>query len=161
MARRAGTKPVVAGIDAEHDVALISLPALGAFLVRYRARALVIHVVRQLVSRRFGIDGDRSGQGAVARVREALAPTQRIAGRDPAAVTHLALVGLRGRVRLLAGMVRDNRPWRLVPHLAGATAAAAGTAAYGITCGTGLPRPSSDAKPCCTTSRPRSRWRSG
>lgn len=39
---------------------------------------------------------------------------------------------MRGRLRLLAGMVRDNRPWRLVPNLAGATAAAAGTAAYGL-----------------------------
>jgi hypothetical protein len=29
-------------------------------------------------------------------------------------------------------MVRDNRPWRLVPHLASATAAAAATAAFGI-----------------------------
>ena len=44
----------------------------------------------------------------------------------------LALVGLRGRLRLLAGMVRDNRPWRLVPHLSTATAAAAATAAYGL-----------------------------
>jgi hypothetical protein len=132
LPRRAGTKPVVAGIDAEHGVAMISLPALGAVRVRRRVRALLIRVVRQLVSRRFGIDGDRRGPGAVARLREALAPTQRISGRHHAAVTHLALVGLRGRVRLLAGMVRDNRPWRLVPHLAGATAAAAGTAAYGI-----------------------------
>ena len=44
----------------------------------------------------------------------------------------LALVGMRGRLRLLAGMVRDNRPWRLVPHLSTATAAAAATAAYGL-----------------------------
>jgi hypothetical protein len=68
----------------------------------------------------------------VARLREALAPTQRMPGGRQSPATHLALVGLRGRLRLLAGMVRDNRPWRLVPHLAGATAAAAGTAAYGI-----------------------------
>src|SRR4029079_12381667 len=39
---------------------------------------------------------------------------------------------LRGRSQLLAGMILDNRPWRLVPHLAGATAAAAATAAYGL-----------------------------
>ena len=41
-------------------------------------------------------------------------------------------MGVRGRLRLLAGMVRDNRPWRLVPHLSSATAAAAATAAYGV-----------------------------
>jgi hypothetical protein len=45
---------------------------------------------------------------------------------------HLALTGLRGRLRLLAGMVRGNRPWRLVPHLSTATAAAVATSAYGI-----------------------------
>jgi hypothetical protein len=132
LPRRAGTKPVVAGVDVEHGVAMISLPALGAVLVRHRARALLVRVVRQLLSRRLGIDGDHRGRGMVARLREALAPTQRVPGGRDSDATHLALVGLRGRVRLLAGMVRDNRPWRLVPHLAGATAAAAGTAAYGI-----------------------------
>lgn len=44
---------------------------------------------------------------------------------------HLALTGFRGRLRLLRGMVHANRPWRLMPHLASATAAAA-TAAFGI-----------------------------
>jgi hypothetical protein len=132
LPRRAGTKPVVAGIDVEHGVAMISLPALGAVLVRHRTRALMTRVVRQLVSQRLGIEGEHGGQGVVARLREALAPTQRMSGGDQSAATHLALVGLRGRLRLLAGMVRDNRPWRLVPHLAGATAAAAGTAAYGV-----------------------------
>lgn len=132
LPRRAGTKPVVAGIDVEHGVAMISLPALGAVLVRHRARALLIHVVRQLVSRRLEIERDHGERGAAARLREALAPTERVSEGYQSAETHLALVGLRGRIRLLAGMVRDNRPWRLVPHLAGATAAAAGTAAYGI-----------------------------
>ncbi|HEU5474019.1 MAG TPA: hypothetical protein VFV67_25520 [Actinophytocola sp.] len=132
LPRRAGTKPIVAGIDIEHGVAMISLPALGAVLVRHRARALLIRVVRQLVSPRLGIDGDHGRRGALARLREMLAPTQRMSGGHRSAVTHLALVGLRGQLRLLAGMVRDNRPWRLVPHLAGATAAAAGTAAYGV-----------------------------
>lgn len=132
LPRRAGTTPVVAAVDVEHGVAMISLPALGAVLVRSRARALLIRVVRQLVSRRLGIDGDHGGRGAMPRLREALAPTERISGGHTSAETHLALVGLRGRVRLLAGMVRNNRPWLLVPHLAGATAAAAGAAAYGI-----------------------------
>ncbi|HEX6340652.1 hypothetical protein [Umezawaea sp.] len=132
LPRRAGTRPVAASVDVDHGVAMISLPALGAVLVRRRARALLVRVVRQLVSRRLGIDGDHDGRGAAARLREALAPTERLPDDRESSATHVALVGLRGRLRLLAGMVRDNRPWRLVPHLAGATAAAAGTAAYGI-----------------------------
>ncbi|PPK66261.1 hypothetical protein V5P93_003978 [Actinokineospora auranticolor] len=132
LPHRAGTSPVVAGVDVEHGVAVISMPALGAVLVRRRTRALLIRVVRQLVSRQPGTDWEHDQQGAAARVREALAPTQRLPDDRDSPTTHVALVGLRGRLRLLAGMIRDNRPWRLVPHLAGATAAAAGTAAYGI-----------------------------
>ena len=136
LPRRAETKPIVAGVDVEHGVAMISLPALGAVLLRRRARALLIHVVRQLVSRQPGGDGDHNDNGAVTWLRETLAPTQPLPDDRTSSPTHVALVGLRGRLRLLAGMVRDNRPWRLVPHLAGATAAAAGTAAYGITSST-------------------------
>ncbi|GLZ40577.1 hypothetical protein [Actinokineospora sp. NBRC 105648] len=132
LPRRTGARPVVAGIDVEHGVAMISMPALGAVLVRRRARRLLVRVVRQLVSQRFGIEGDQGRRGLADRLGEVLAPTQRVSGGHQSAASHLALVGLRGRLRLLAGMVRDNRPWRLVPHLAGATAAAAGTAAYGV-----------------------------
>jgi hypothetical protein len=45
---------------------------------------------------------------------------------------HIALVGLRGRLRLLAGMVKSNRPWRLVPSLSPAIASAAAGAAFGV-----------------------------
>ncbi|OLR94742.1 hypothetical protein [Actinokineospora bangkokensis] len=132
LPRRSGTSPVAAGVDVDHGVAVISLPALGAVLVRRRARALLVRVVRHLLSRRSGAEGDPGDQGGVTRLSEALAPTKPLSDDDGSAQTHVALVGLRGRLRLLAGMVRDNRPGRLVPHLAGATAAAAGTAAYGV-----------------------------
>ncbi|RJQ66989.1 hypothetical protein D5S17_35000 [Pseudonocardiaceae bacterium YIM PH 21723] len=130
LPQRAGTRPVVAGVDVEEGVALISLPALGAVLVRRRVRALLVRVVRSLLSRS-GIDGEHD-VGPAERLREALVPTKLLTDQRRSSTTRVALVGLRGRLRLLAGMVRDNRPWRLVPHLAGATAAAAGTAAYGI-----------------------------
>jgi hypothetical protein len=62
---------------------------------------------------------------------EPLRSAEHIDAEDAHTDQHLALAGVRGRLRLLAGMVRDNRPWRLVPHLSSATAAAAAVA-YGV-----------------------------
>ncbi|MEU4249955.1 hypothetical protein AB0F15_21355 [Amycolatopsis sp. NPDC026612] len=127
LPRRAGTVPIASDY---HGVAMVSLPALGALRLRGRASRLVVHLVRHLVAHRSEKEADPP-RGVLDRLRELVAPTRHIRGRG-AADEHLALVGVRGRLRLLAGMIRDNRPWRLVPNLAGATAAAAATAAYGI-----------------------------
>ena len=40
--------------------------------------------------------------------------------------------GTRGRIRLLTGMVRDNRPWRLIPNLTSVLGAALAAAAFGL-----------------------------
>ncbi len=130
LPRRAGTVPIASDYNGDHGVAMVSLPALGALRLRGRASRLVIHLVRHLVAHRSAKEADPS-RGILDRLRELVAPTRHIRGRG-AADEHLALVGVRGRLRLLAGMIRDNRPWRLVPNLAGATAYAAATAAYGI-----------------------------
>ncbi|MGV9366416.1 hypothetical protein [Amycolatopsis sp. NPDC003731] len=130
LPRRAGTVPIASDYNADHGVAMVSLPALGAVRLRHRARRLIVHLVRHLVAPRSTKVVDPPPR-ALDRLRELVAPTRHVEGRG-AADEHLALAGVRGRVRLLAGMIRDNRPWRLVPNLAGATAAAAGTAAYGI-----------------------------
>jgi hypothetical protein len=130
LPRRAGTVPIASDYNADHGVAMVSLPALGALRLRGRVSRLIVHLVRHLVAHRAAKEADPP-RGVLDRLREFVAPTRHIRGRG-AADEHLALVGVRGRVRLLAGMIRDNRPWRLVPNLAGATAAAAATAAYGI-----------------------------
>ncbi|MEV6442875.1 hypothetical protein [Amycolatopsis sp. NPDC051716] len=130
LPRRAGTVPIASDYNGDHGVAMVSLPALGALRLRGRASRLVIHLVRHLVAHRSEKEADPP-RGILDRLRELVTPTRHIRGRG-AADEHLALVGVRGRLRLLAGMIRDNRPWRLVPNLAGATAAAAATAAYGI-----------------------------
>ncbi|MEU8415937.1 hypothetical protein AB0C24_24390 [Amycolatopsis japonica] len=130
LPRRAGTVPIASDYNVDHGVAMVSLPALGALRLRGRVSRLIVHLVRHLVAHRLAKAADPPRR-ILDRLRDLVAPTRHIRGRSDAD-EHLALVGLRGRMRLLAGMIRDNRPWRLVPNLAGAAAAAAATAAYGI-----------------------------
>lgn len=146
LPRRSGTQPVIADVSTRDAVGLISLPAVGWVRLRPHVRDIVVYLVHRLVGARPCLlagspdvlpGSDRAAAAGRGRVllrrptergwvaREAESPL-------PGIDVSLALVGLRGRARLLFGMVRDNRPWRLVPHLASATAAAAATAAFGI-----------------------------
>jgi hypothetical protein len=58
----------------------------------------------------------------------ALGPFRREGGETVRFVTG----GRHGRLRVLAGMVRANRPWRLLPHMSTAFAAALAVLAYAI-----------------------------
>jgi hypothetical protein len=140
LPRRTGTQPVVADLSLTHAVALISLPAVGWVRLRRCVRDVVVYLLRRLAEeRREDYQADCSRPGEVGRrrllpwfsgdlglmVREDLSP-------HPDTDFTLTLNGWHGRARLLFGMVRDNRPWVLVPHLASATAAAGAAAAAGI-----------------------------
>jgi len=126
LPRRVDMQPIVSDYSVELNVALLSIPALGVWQVRRRSHDLVVHLLRHLLEKRLNLDGGHSDTiqyfGAVRHIQS----------KDAHVDEHLALEGIQGRTRLLAGMVLDNRPWRLVPHLASATAAAAATAAYGV-----------------------------
>lgn len=136
LPRRAGTQPIVSDYSTSRAVGLVSIPALGACRVPQRTRNLIVHVIGHLLEEKLGLDPEprrHSPHGRLTgRLGDVLAPTKHIPSDDDGIDMHLALIGLRGRLRLLAGMVRGNRPWRLVPHLSSATAAAAATAAYGL-----------------------------
>ena len=136
LPRRAGTQPIISDYGLATGCGLVSLPGLGAMGLRRQVRKVIMHLVAEhLIDKPLG-DGGTDGQGQGGpRAHRALgpgAPVQHIDSTDEGIDAHLALTGTRGRLRLLAGMVRANRPWRLVPSLSPAIAGAAAGAAFGV-----------------------------
>lgn len=101
-------------VDAARESAVISAPAFGPFPRRRLIDAIGLAAGR--------LGGRREPQ-----------PGGRGWSTDPTAGTDRLLDGGRiGRMRLTLGMVRGNRPWRLIPTLTGMTAAAAAAASFGV-----------------------------
>jgi uncharacterized membrane protein YozB (DUF420 family) len=134
LPRRVETRPLLYDVHVSVAAGVISLPALGPAVLRRRVMNTIVQVVRRLHAGQPGaVDA-----GARAKELRGTAPAKR-APVTPETVTdgdgsesYVALSGVLGRLRLLSGMVRTNRPWRLVPSLSRALVAAAATAAFGI-----------------------------
>jgi hypothetical protein len=131
---RIGTRPVVADASATHGAALISLPALGAVQTRRRARDAVIRLVDGLVgeSLELGERGPRRRARVSHRIAALAAPIRAVEPRDDDVDLRFVAAVVRGNLRLLAGMVRANRPWRLIVRLSRALAAAAAAVVFAL-----------------------------
>ena len=120
-------RPVVGHASPVHGVALLSVPALGAVGLRRRALEAATGLVRTLLGDDDGDDdpGDRAAVGR--RLREL--------ATDPADSTEgirFAARVLSGNLRLLGGMVRANRPWRLAVRLSRALTAAIAAGVFAL-----------------------------
>ncbi|WP_246586229.1 hypothetical protein [Streptomyces yatensis] len=111
-------RPLAVDADTADRVALVSMPALGGIFLRRRLRRSIVRLVRDLMW---------ADTGPV--VPQRTAPLKRAAADED--LIDLRIVGsaARGRLRLLLGIVRANTPWRLIPALAKALAAALATSA--------------------------------
>jgi hypothetical protein len=114
-------RPVSRRASRTHGIGLVSLPALGPLNVRPRLRRALVELVDELLGR---VDGDADD---VLRELTAKNAERRVILRPL-----FVLAVLFSHLRLLLGMVRANRPWRLVGRLYAALIAALAVGAYGV-----------------------------
>ncbi|MGY1813727.1 hypothetical protein [Blastococcus sp. SYSU D00820] len=121
-------RPVVGHASPLHQVALLSLPALGAVGQRRRALRTAVGLVRALLGAGDEGELDAGDRAAMGRRLRELAT-------DPAdedqGVRFTARV-LTGNLRLLLGMIRANRPWVLAARLSRALTAAIAAGVFAL-----------------------------
>ncbi|HEX6601061.1 MAG TPA: hypothetical protein VF030_00330 [Solirubrobacterales bacterium] len=126
---RLAHRTLLSHVSRTHGVALVSLPALGVLRRRRRLYDVAADAVGTLVGDPEDGRGARSG-GAGLGVQRRLTE---LAGDvdDDGGAAYVARV-ISGNLRLLAGMVGANHPWRLVGRLWRAMLAAVAAVAFGL-----------------------------
>jgi hypothetical protein len=123
-------RKLVMDLSHDHGLALLSLPSLGGLRFRTRALRAVEEVVLSLTDARATTPEEPPRPKSLGRFTGRLAaihPGQ--IGEEETADLRYVVSGPRGYLTVLGGMVRANRPWRLVPGLSKALAAALATGA--------------------------------
>ena len=127
---------VAADVSVGRGVAGLSLPALGAVRLRQRTREATLWLAHELYARTKepGPDGSAlrgpRAEGFAGPFRRVDPPDEDMKEMDVDA--RFAATGARGHLRLWAGMVLANRPWKMLHAFKGAIAAAFATGAYAL-----------------------------
>ncbi|GAB3268208.1 hypothetical protein [Arthrobacter pigmenti] len=135
LSRRIDNELVISEANLDYEAGMVALPTLGPVRLRHHVRTAIVRVARVLLSD--DLQPERSEAASKRPLKKLGAGTtspKRDTSTDPEAGTtsSLRLRGTAGKIRMLLGMIRINRPWRLVPSLSSAFAAAAATSAFGI-----------------------------